>query len=124
MTARIEFSNAPIVRPARQSAAREIGACVEFLGIVREMENNRPITGLLYEAYEPMAHIVLEQILAELGAKYPCDEILVIHRLGFVPVGEASLFMRVQSRHRSECLEMISNAIDRLKSDVPIWKRV
>ena|ERR1700683_254333 len=124
MTTRIDFVNAPIVPPVRQSGGSEIGACVEFFGIVREMENNRPISGLLYEAYEPMARVVLEKILVELGAKYPCDETLVIHRLGFVPVGDASLFIRVQSRHRNECLEMISDSIDRLKSDVPIWKRV
>jgi molybdopterin synthase catalytic subunit len=48
---------------------------------------------------------------------------LFIHRLGWVPVGEASLFVRVLSAHRGEALRFLAEAINRLKTDVPIWKR-
>jgi len=47
-----------------------------------------------------------------------------IHRLGWVPVGEASLYIRVLSSHRAEGLRFLADSIDRLKQDVPIWKRV
>lgn len=124
MTIRIEFVRSAIVPPPRHSGGREIGACVDFLGIVREMENNESVPGLFYEAYEPMARLVLERIRHGLQAKYPCEETLLIHRLGFVPVGEASIFLRAQSSHRQQALGMITTLMDRLKRDVPIWKSV
>ena len=123
MKTHIEFTRAPIVPPAPEFSAREIGACLEFSGIVRELENGKKIPGLFYEAYEPMARTQLERILEELAAKHPCEEILFIHRLDFVPVGEASLFVRICSRHRQASLALMGELIDRLKADVPVWKR-
>jgi len=124
MKTHIEFTRRPIAPPAPEFPSSEIGACLEFSGIVRELENGKKIPGLFYEAYEPMARTQLEKILAELGAKNPCDEVLFIHRLDFVPVGEASLFIRVCSRHRRASLALMGELIDRLKADVPVWKRV
>jgi molybdopterin synthase catalytic subunit len=90
---------------------------------VRELENGKKIPGLVYEAYEPMARAQLEKIFGELGARQPCEEILFIHRLDFVPVGEASLFIRISTRHRQAGLVLMGELIDRLKADVPVWKR-
>jgi molybdopterin synthase catalytic subunit len=123
MKTRIEFTRSPIVPPAPEFSSSEIGACLEFAGIVRELENGNKIPGLFYEAYEPMATAQLEKILAELGTKNPCDEVLFVHRLDFVPVGEVSLFVRVCSRHRGPALALMGELIERLKADVPVWKR-
>ena len=123
MKTRIEFTQSPIVPLAPEFSAREIGACLEFSGIVRELENGKKIPGLFYEAYEPMARTQLEKIFDELAAKNPCEEILFIHRLDFVPVGESSLFIRILSRHRPAALALMAELIDRLKTDVPVWKR-
>ncbi len=60
-----------------------------------------------------MARQELEKILIELSTAHLCEEIRFIHRLGFVPVGEASLFIRVQSQHRQAALQMIAALIDR-----------
>ena len=122
MKTHIEFTHSPIVPPASEFSLREVGACLEFSGIVRELENGKKIPGLSYEAYEPMAHAQLGKIFEELVAKNPCEEILFIHRLDFVPVGEASLFIRILSRHRQAALALMAELIDRLKADVPIWK--
>jgi molybdopterin synthase catalytic subunit len=122
MKTRIEFTRSPIVPPALQFLSRETGACVEFSGIVRELENGKKIPGLFYEAYEPMARTTLEKIFAGLAPGHSCEEILFVHRLDFVPVGESSLFIRVQSRHRQEALALMAELIDQLKMDVPIWK--
>lgn len=124
MKTRIEFTRSPIVPPAPEFSMLEIGACLEFSGIVRELENGKKIPGLFYEAYEPMARAQLEKIFQELSAKHPCEEILFIHRLDFVPAGESSLFIRVLSRHRQAALALMGELIDRLKADVPVWKRV
>ena len=123
MNTRIEFTRSPIVPAATTPATPEIGACLEFSGIVRELENGTKIPGLYYEAYEPMARAQLDKILKDLATKYSCEEVFFIHRLDFVPVGEASLFIRICSRHRREGLALMGELIDLLKTDVPIWKR-
>ena len=123
METHIAFTQAPIVVPPLALPSREVGACVEFSGIVRETENDRALAGLHYEAYEPMARTQLARIFAALHAAHPCAAVTFIHRLGWVPVGEASLFVRVLAAHRGEALRFLADAIDRMKADVPIWKR-
>ena len=120
----IRFTFEAIVAPSVTLPSREIGAAVEFLGIVREMEGSASLEGLQYEAYETMARRELEQIFAALQESHPCAAVCFIHRLGWVPVGEASLFIRVLAAHRREALNFLSLAIDQMKADVPIWKRV
>jgi len=122
MKTHIEFTRHPIVPPAVPPAAREIGALLEFSGIVRESEGGQKIPGLRYEAYEPMARTQLEKICADLSIKHACEEVWFIHRLEFVPVGEASLFIRISARHRGPALALMAELIDRLKADVPVWK--
>jgi molybdopterin synthase catalytic subunit len=123
MDARVIFTTEPVIIPAPTLPSREIGACVEFQGIVRELEKGQPLAGLHYEAYESMARRQLARLFAELGARHPCAAVIFIHRLGWVPVGEASLFVRVLAAHRGEALRFLAEAIDRMKADVPIWKR-
>ena len=124
MLSEIHFTAGPILVPPEVLPSREIGAAVEFRGIVREMEQGSALGGLQYEAYEPMARKVLQRHFEELAILHPCAAVLFIHRTGWVPVGEASLFIRVLSAHRGEALAFLAAAIDRLKLDVPIWKRV
>ena len=119
----IQFTTAPIVVPPLALPSREIGACVEFHGIVREREGNAAIAGLHYEAYEPMARTHLARHFAELADLHACDAVTFIHRLGWVPVAEASLYLRVFAAHRGPALRFLAEAIERLKLDVPIWKK-
>ncbi len=123
METHIAFTHAPIVVTPLALPSREVGACVEFQGLVRETEGGQALTGLHYEAYEPMARTELARIFVELHAAHPCASVTLIHRLGWVPVGEASLFIRVLAAHRGEALRFLAEAIDRMKADVPIWKR-
>ena len=120
----VHFTADPIVVPPLVLPSREIGASVEFLGIVRELEQGEALAGLRYEAYEPMARIVMCRHFEELARAHPCAAVIFIHRTGWVPVGEASLFLRVLASHRKEALAFMDGAIDRLKQDVPIWKRL
>jgi molybdopterin synthase catalytic subunit len=118
----IHFTREPIVIPALVLPSREIGACVEFQGLVRELERGEPLAGLQYDAYHPMAGQQMRRIFEELGAVHACAAVHFIHRLGWVPVGEVSIFIRVLASHRGEALAMCGAAIDRMKMDVPIWK--
>ena len=123
MRTEIVFTHEEIVAPPLRMESREVGACVEFLGIVREMERGQALSGLGYEAHESMARKHLERIFHELSVEHPVEAVVFIHRLGWVPVGEASMFVRVLSAHRGEALAFCGAAIDRMKQDVPIWKR-
>lgn len=120
----IHFTAEAIVVPPLILPSREIGTTVEFLGIVRELENGEALAGLGYEAYEPMARKVLFRHFEELARVHRCAAVEFIHRTGWVPVGEASLWIRVLASHRKEALAFMDEAINRLKQDVPIWKRV
>ncbi|HEX7651949.1 MAG TPA: molybdenum cofactor biosynthesis protein MoaE [Verrucomicrobiae bacterium] len=122
MKTHITFTPHPIVIPAAATGLREIGAVLEFSGLVRAGENGRTISGLHYEAHTTMAHKQLERILNELGQRHDAEEVWFIHRLGFVPVGEASLYIRINARHRQATLALMGELIDRLKQDVPVWK--
>ena len=124
MNLEISFTGAPIVIPQPSLPTREIGAVVEFHGIVRETEDGRALEGLHYEAYEPMARKVLEKHLVELGEIHRVAAVCFVHRTGWVPVGEASLYLSAASSHRGEALRFLADSIDRLKLDVPIWKRL
>lgn len=122
MTFHTFFTRSPIVPPPFEAVSKEIGADVEFYGLVRELEHGHPLAGLHYEAYEPMALKQITRIFALLAEAHPVAGVTWIHRLGWVPVGEASLFLRVQSAHRAEALNFCALAIDAMKRDVPIWK--
>lgn len=100
----------------------EAGAVVEFRGVVRGTENGAAIGGLLYEIYEPMAERMVRQVVDELNAEHPCLALLVVHRHGLVPVGEAAIYVRVEAGHRSEAIKMLEVFMNRLKTEVPIWK--
>ena len=106
----------PVIEPGA-------GAVSRFDGMVRGIENGSPIPGLEYEAYAPMAEQVSRGILEELGRAHPFHLARVHHRLGFVPVGEAAIIMDVHSKHRAEAFAVLTKFLDRLKQDVPIWKR-
>ena len=123
MRTEIVFTHEPLLAPAPRMESREVGARVEFFGIVREMEKGEALSGLGYEAHEPMARKHLERLFAELAVAHPVEAVVFIHRLGWVPVGEASMFVRVLAAHRGEALAFCGAAIDRMKQDVPIWKQ-
>ncbi len=121
MKIQISLSPEKIV-PPKESTDPASGALVCFSGTVRGEENGQPIQSLFYEAYRPMAENQIRAILTELAEKLPCTSAEVVHRLGKVPVGETSLFVRVRAPHRSEAFQLLTSFLDRLKQDVPIWK--
>ncbi|MEM9444807.1 MAG: molybdenum cofactor biosynthesis protein MoaE [Verrucomicrobiota bacterium] len=122
MRVSVEIVRVPILLSKLNSGELEIGSIVEFQGLVRQHERGIQIEGLMYEAYESMALKEMEKILEELGKNFSCFSVEVIHRIGWVPVGEASIYVRVCSKHRKEGFELCMRFMDLLKKDVPIWK--
>jgi MoaE-MoaD fusion protein len=99
------------------------GAVASFLGIVREFARGRQVEYLEYDAYPEMATTKMRQIGEEVRQRWPIDRMAIVHRIGRLAIGEASVAIAVSSPHRREALEACAFAIERLKEIVPIWKK-
>ncbi|MEZ6143715.1 MAG: molybdenum cofactor biosynthesis protein MoaE [Zavarzinella sp.] len=99
------------------------GAVVLFLGTVRQMTNGRATVALDYEAHEPLAVKQMQLVADETRQRWPVQAISIIHRLGHLELGEASVGIAVSCPHRKEAFAACEYAIDRLKEIVPIWKK-
>lgn len=102
---------------------RGAGAVVTFLGTTRNENEGRRVTRLEYEAYTRMAEREMRGLAVEAAKKWPLKKVAMAHRIGVVPVGEASVGIAVSSAHRGEAFAACSWLIDRLKEIVPIWKK-
>ena len=100
----------------------EAGAVVVFWGAVRSMEAGREITGIEYEAHHAMAEHQMRLVAQSAAEKFDLREITIRHRIGFVPAGEPSLFLRVCSERRTAAFRASTDIIEKLKALVPIWK--
>jgi molybdopterin synthase catalytic subunit len=99
------------------------GAVVLFLGTVREFTQGEQTIALDYEGFAPMALAEMERIEAEAREKWELKELSVVHRLGHLELGEASVAVAVSSAHRAAAFEAGQFVIDELKVRVPIWKK-
>jgi len=105
-------------------ADRGAGAVVLFLGTVRDNSEAGSVDRIEYEAYEPMAEKSLAQTEQEVKRRWPATKaVKMVHRVGMLGVGEVSVAVAVSSPHRAEAFEACRFAIERIKRDVPIWKR-
>lgn len=99
------------------------GAEVLFVGVVRETHEGRAVTGIDYSAYEAMASSELARIVAEVGSAHGTPDVVCVHRLGTLAVGEASVAIAVGHPRRAGAYEASRAVIEALKARVPIWKR-
>ncbi|XP_013114108.2 molybdopterin synthase catalytic subunit 1-like [Stomoxys calcitrans] len=105
-------------------SAGSCGAISLFVGTTRDNFEDKTVVSLEYEAYEPMALKEMESICSQLRQRWPdIVNIAIYHRLGLVPVSEASVVIAISSPHRKTSLEAVSMAIEDLKKHVPIWKK-
>jgi molybdopterin synthase catalytic subunit len=98
------------------------GTCV-FVGTVRDRSDQGEVSGLTYEAWDDLAARRLTEIGEELHRAWPLRRVALLHRTGDLTVGEASVVVAVSAAHRAEAFEACRRAIERLKQDVPIWKK-
>ncbi len=102
----------------------DCGAISTFVGTTRVDESEgASVEYLEYEAYRPMADRKLEEIGTEIEARWDVREVSVVHRLGRVEPGEASVAIVVAAPRRGAAFEASRYAIERIKEIVPIWKR-
>jgi molybdopterin synthase catalytic subunit len=98
------------------------GTCV-FVGTVRDRSDAGEVVGLTYEAWEDMATARLERLGKELFDTWPLRRVALVHRTGELSIGEASVVVACSAAHRAEAFEACRRGIERLKEDVPIWKK-
>ena len=101
----------------------EAGAIVPFIGTTRNYNEGRRVIALDYEAYPEMAEKELARIGAEAKQKWPICKMAIVHRLGPVQIGEASVIIVVSSAHRDAAFAASRFAIEEIKKTVPIWKK-
>lgn len=106
-----------------QVASNDAGAVVLFLGTTREFTKGRQTASLDYECYPQMAEAKLAELEAQAREKWPLVHVSIVHRLGRLELGEASIAIAVSSPHRQAAFEAGKWLIDTIKEDVPIWKQ-
>lgn len=104
-------------------ARREAGAITAFIGTVREFTKGKRTLHLEYQAYEPMAVKMLEQIGDEIIERWPDAITAITHRIGKLEISDIAVVIAVSSPHRKTAYEANEYAIERIKQIVPIWKK-
>lgn len=126
MSIQVHIVNGPLRdgRAARVvEGAEGAGAMLCFEGVVRPLEDGRRIAGLHYQVYEPMASRMLRLLAEEACERFRVQAVFVEHSRGDVLVGQYGFRLTIAATHRKEALAAMDHFIDRLKADVPIWKR-
>lgn len=115
----------PIDSVALQNAVShpERGGTVLFFGTVRAGPEDGPVTAIEYSAYDEMAEREFAAIVEEVAERWPDVGVALEHRLGDVPVGEASIVIAVGAPHRAVAFDACRYVIDEAKVRVPIWKK-
>ncbi len=100
------------------------GAVVVMSGTVRDNTDGRIVESLEYQAYEPMAIQIFQQIAIQIQVQWPeVKRVVIHHRIGQLRVGEISVLVAVGSPHRAEAFSACQYGIDTLKHSAPIWKK-
>ncbi len=101
----------------------EAGAIATFVGTTRNNNEGRKVIGLDYEAYPEMAEKELARIGEDAKKQWPICRMAIVHRMGPVKIGEASVIIAVSSAHRDAAFAACRYAIEEIKKTVPIWKK-
>lgn len=108
---------------AQRSMSTGMGAAVYFTGVVRGTEGDSPIRAIDYEAFQKMAEHQFGLLFDEMQRRWPIESVRLVHRVGLIPVNEASLWVEVIAPHRAEAFAACQWLIDEMKRLVPIWKK-
>jgi molybdopterin synthase catalytic subunit len=100
-----------------------MGAVVNFLGVVRGVEEGGVISAIEYEAFQPMVEHQFNLLFDQMEQRWPIESVRLVHRIGVVKVKEPSLWVEIITAHRAEAFAACQWLIDEMKRVVPIWKK-
>ena len=110
-------------RLVAEVAASTFGGTCVFLGTVRNGPDEHGVTAIEYSAYEEMVDAEFSRLLADARSRWPETRIAVRHRLGTIPVGEASIAIVAAAAHRAQAFEACRYVIEGVKQRIPVWKK-
>jgi len=108
---------------SRRVMSDQMGAVVYFSGVVRGMEDARPIKAIEYEAFDKMARHQFGLLFDQIEQRWPIESIRVVYRIGKIMTNETSLWVEIIAPHRGEAFAACQFLIDEMKRVVPIWKK-
>ena len=120
---RLDAGPIDVLAVAAEARGDGDGAVSLFLGTVRNVNAGRRVLFLEYEAYPGMAEREMERIATEAIERFGVTKVAIVHRIGRVAIGEASVVIAVAAPHRAPAMDACRFVIDTLKASVPIWKR-
>ena len=112
-----------VERLVAEVAGATLGGTCVFLGTVRNGPDEQGVTAIEYSAYEEMVEAEFGRLLADARGRWPDARIVVRHRLGTIPVGEASIAIVAAAPHRAQAFEACRYVIEEVKRRVPVWKK-
>jgi molybdopterin synthase catalytic subunit len=125
MTIRVQYKSFDVGQLTADLHARNprVGAVVNFIGYVRDLNIGQSVNELFLEHYPGMTEKALEQIAAEARERWPLLGVEIVHRVGALSVSEPIVFVGVSSKHRHMAFEACAFIMDVLKTRAPFWKR-
>lgn len=106
-----------------QKPSPSCGAVASFVGVVRDHHEGRQVKKIYYDCYWPMANRQIREIIDSARKESGVEEIRVLHRIGWLEVGEAAVVIAVSAPHREEVFSACRIVIEGIKTTVPIWKK-
>jgi len=106
-----------------KKSSSEIGAITIFIGVVRGTRGDEKVLRMEYEAHKTLAPKVIKKIVEDLKMKHKIIDAIVEHRVGAVQVGEDVMYVLIVSKHREEGFQALTELVDRVKHEAPIWKK-
>ena len=124
MTLDARIQSAPLALEALITATDrpDCGALAVFVGVVRDHNDGRGVTHLIYTAHEPLADKMIREIEDKTRAAYGVEVCRVVHRVGQLAVGEAAIIALARAPHRAEAFDAVRAVVEDVKHRVPIWK--
>ena len=106
-----------------KKSSNEVGGVTVFVGVVRGSRGAEKVLRIEYEAHETLAPKTREKIIEDLKRKHKIIDAIVEHRVGTVQVGEDVMYALVASKHREEGFQALTELVERVKHEAPIWKK-
>ena len=122
MAVRVQTEDFDVGVESRALQADAVGAIALFVGTVRGLSSDNGVTAMTLEHYPGMTESELERIEAEARARWPLEDVTIIHRVGRLEAGDQIVLVGAASPHRQAAFDAAQFIMDFLKTDAPFWK--
>jgi len=119
---RVQTEDFDVGAESRALQADSVGAIALFVGTVRGLSSDNGVTAMTLEHYPGMTESELERIEADARARWPLEDVTIIHRVGRLEAGDQIVLVGTASPHRQAAFEAAQFIMDFLKTDAPFWK--